>query len=174
MLIPNLLRTKNNPQDIDARLQCQLAASIATAFLLYMPQRMLVGASHGIGHQLGPMGMGHGETSCILLPAVLKYNASVNRREQDRVKEIIWSSSDEAKQVLTEAGLDQTASASEMLDVIFRKLAMPRTLKEMGVEGKEKIEIIARNSIKDACTLANPRPMDREELVMEVLEMVKE
>lgn len=26
-----------------------------------------MGASHGIGHQPGPLGVGHGETSCILL-----------------------------------------------------------------------------------------------------------
>jgi alcohol dehydrogenase class IV len=33
-----------------------------------------MGASHGIGHQLGPLGVGHGETSCVMLPYVLMWN----------------------------------------------------------------------------------------------------
>lgn len=86
MLIPNLLKTKADPQNLDARLQCQIAANIVTVCLLYVPRRMLAGASHGIGHQLGPLGVDHGHTSRVLLPAVLKYNEPLNGKEQDGAK----------------------------------------------------------------------------------------
>jgi hypothetical protein len=33
-----------------------------------------VGASHGIGHQLGPLGVGQGEASYKMLPSVLESN----------------------------------------------------------------------------------------------------
>ncbi|KAL7952182.1 hypothetical protein V8C34DRAFT_299919 [Trichoderma compactum] len=36
--------------------------------------RLGVGASHGIGHQLGTYGIGHGGTSVILMPSVHKHN----------------------------------------------------------------------------------------------------
>src|SRR5271170_3476438 len=72
LLIPGLLKTKKDPEDLDAWLQCQLAANYISIMLLFAPDILLVGASHGIGHQLGPLGVGHSQTSCILLPAVLK------------------------------------------------------------------------------------------------------
>jgi maleylacetate reductase len=38
-----------------------------------------MGASHGIGYALGAtFGIAHGHTSCIMLPAVLRYNAERN------------------------------------------------------------------------------------------------
>ena len=175
MLIANLLKTKADPNNLEARLQCQIAANICTFQFLYMPKLMLAGASHGIGHQLGPFGVGHGETSCILLPAVLEYNRVVNAKEQAVAKNLIWNSSSfGVKTLLLDAGLDQQASTlGDALDVIFRQFGMPRTLKEVGVEGQEKLDIIAKNSVNDRCTRSNPRAMDKPELVMQVLEMVK-
>jgi len=51
LLIPGLLRTKTDPNDLAARLQCQKAANYIVVMLLYLPDLLLVGASHGIGHQ---------------------------------------------------------------------------------------------------------------------------
>ena len=90
------------------------------------------------------------------------------------MKKIIWGCVPEVRQTLEAAGLnEQTSDAGDALDIIFRKLGMPRTLKEVGVEGKEKMDIIASNSVKDACCQANPRPMEDPRQIMEVLEMVK-
>lgn len=78
-LVPGLLRTKANadPTDLEksavARHECQLGVISA---LRSLHREVHLGASHGIGHMLGPFGpVGHGETSCILLPAVQKFNA---------------------------------------------------------------------------------------------------
>ena len=82
---------------------------------------LLVGASHGIGHQLGPLGVGHSETSCILLPAVLSYNARANSEKQEKVKNIIWSD-ETVVQVLKKAGLEKDESnAGDALDAEGRR-----------------------------------------------------
>lgn len=171
LLLPNLLKTKKDPLDLEARLQCQLATNYALVMLLHAPQILLAGASHGIGHQLGPLGVGHGQTSCILLPAVLSYNARENSEKQQKVKDIIWC--DEAVvEVLRTAGLEKDKSnAGDALDAVFRALGMPRTLKEVGV-GREKLDGLAENSLKDPCCVVNPIPLTKKEQVMEILEMV--
>ena len=174
LLVPGLLRTKRNPTgDLQARLDCQLAANYAMVMLKYMPGTFLAGASHGIGHQLGPLGVGHGQTSCILLPAVLKFNKKVNGEKQDKIKRILWGSP-EVREVLTgvQGGLNEEKSdAGDALDVIFRALGMPRTLKEVGVT-RDQFEVLAENSLKDPCCVVNPIPLEGKEQVLEILEMV--
>ncbi len=74
-----LLLTRHKPEETDSRLQSRLGAvDTIGAVLLGMP----MGASHGIGHQLGPLGVGHGETICILLLAVCRFNERVNSAQQ--------------------------------------------------------------------------------------------
>lgn len=171
MLLCGLLRTKKNHEDLEARLQCQLAANYILVMLLYAPEILLAGGSHGIGHQLGPMGVGHGQTSCVLLPAVLKYNKRVNGEKQEHVKRIIWGEM-EVVEVLERAGLKQENSdASDALRIVFNELGMPASLKEVGVV-REKFDVIARNSLKDPCCVVNPVPLREEAQVLEILEMV--
>ena len=171
LLIPNLLKTKAGPGDLEARLQCQLATNYVLVMLLYAPKVLLACASHGIGHQLGPLGVGHGETSCILLPAVLSYNARANSEKQEKVKDIIWSD-ETVVQVLRHAGLEKGRSnAGDALDAVFRTLGLPRTLKDVGV-GRDKLDILAENSLSDPCLEVNPVPLTDKAQVMEILEMV--
>jgi alcohol dehydrogenase class IV len=171
MLLRGLLRTKNDPSDLEARLQCQLAANYILVMLLYAPEVLLAGGSHGIGHQLGPLGVGHGQTSCVLLPAVLKYNKRVNEEKQEQVKRIIWGEK-EVVEVLEKAGLNKESSdASDALRVVFNELGMPASLKEVGV-GRDKFEVVARNSVRDPCCVANPVPLRDEAQILEILEMV--
>src|ERR1700749_4869192 len=102
------------------------------------------GASHGIGHQLGPLGVGHGQTSCILLPAVMKYNAKVNNEKQERLKDLIWQDR-VISDLLTSNGLKQQDSdLGDALDKVFRALGMPRSLKDVGV-GRDKLDALALN-----------------------------
>ena len=171
MLLRGLLRTKTDPSDLDARLQCQLAANHILVMLLYAPEVLLAGGSHGIGHQLGPLGVGHGQTSCVLLPAVLKYNKRVNEEKQEQVKRIIWGVN-EVVEVLEKAGLKkENSDASDALRVVFNKLGMPASLKDVGV-GRDKFEVVARNSLMDPCCVVNPVPLNKEAQILEILEMV--
>jgi alcohol dehydrogenase class IV len=130
-----------------------------------------LGASHGIGHQLGPLGVGHGETSCILLPAVCRYNISSNPERQGRVKEILLKEL-EVRKVLEARSLDLTADLGDILDSLFRELEMPRTLADVGFVGEENFRRLAENCVKDRWCRANPRPLTDVKQVMELLEMV--
>ena len=166
-LLPNLLITKEDPGNLEARLICQLGAKDAISAPLNMAP---MGASHGIGHQLGPLGVGHGETSCVLLPAVCKFNKPVNAEKQQQVLDILWSE-DVVVRVLNKAGLKkQTADLGDALDVIIRGLGMPRTLKDVGV-GQDKFEKLAVSSLKDRWCKTNPVPLGEKEQVMEILNM---
>ena len=166
-IVPNLLITKKDWTNEEARLKTMLGVN---SVLIILKVKILPGASHGIGHQLGPLGVGHGETSCILLPSVLKWNKTVNGDKQEKLKAIMWE--DEAiSSVLTRRGLKaESSDAGDALDAIFRELGMPRTLKEKGI-GRDKFDGLAENSLKDGCTKANPRPVKTKEDVLEILEM---
>ncbi|EME39440.1 hypothetical protein DOTSEDRAFT_75198 [Dothistroma septosporum NZE10] len=166
-IVPNLLITKDDWSNEEARLDTMLGVK---SILIILRKKILPGASHGIGHQLGPLGVGHGQTSCILLPSVMKYNAKVNGQKQQKLKQVMWSEL-AVSEVLKSRGLKEVESdAGDALDAIFRHLGMPRSLKEMDI-GKDKFEVLALNSLKDPCCTTNPIPLERKEQVLEILEM---
>lgn len=123
LLVPGLLRCKQDPHDTEARHLCQMGVIDPMAAIGH---GVPMGASHGIGHQLGPLGVGHGETSCILLPAVCKYNADRNANvgRQQKVTDILWKYP-EMQDVLNTRGLrEEEAQLSVVLDAIIRELGM--------------------------------------------------
>ena len=167
LIVPNLLITKKDWTNEEARLNCMLGVNSVTIML---KKSCLPGASHGIGHQLGPFGVGHGQTSCILLPSVMKWNYKVNGEKQEKLRKVMWSEAP-VSEVLTKRGLrEESSGAGDALDAIFRELGMPRTLKEVGV-GRDKFDALAVNSLKDPCCVVNPIPLEKEAQVLEVLEM---
>ena len=168
-LIPGLLLCKSDPSNGKARQECQLAVPYAMTFL---HKGVFPGASHGIGHMLGPLGVGHGETSCILLPAVCKWNAKqhANVERQELMTKVFWAI-DIARAKFEARGLDAgTADLGDLIDVIVRELGMPRSLEAVGV-GRDRFGDLAANSLEDKCTQANPARIDREEQVLEILDM---
>lgn len=84
--MPWLLQTKEKRNDVEPRLQCQLSVVDATAAALL---KIPMGGSDVMRHQLGPLGVGHKETSCILLPPVCISIARVNEKQQRKVLNIL-------------------------------------------------------------------------------------
>lgn len=170
-LIPGLLICKADPSNAKARHDCQLGIPYAMTFMQFLHKGAMLGASHGIGHMLGPLGVGHGETSCILLPAVCKFNAeqgaSVER--QILMANVLWDI-EVAREMFEARGLEEgKADLGDLIDAVVRELGMPRCLRDVGV-GRDRFEDLAGNSLKDRFTLANPRRIDRMEHVLEILE----
>lgn len=174
LLAPNLLRCRADPEDVEARRQCQLGVRLSMeAVRAGIP----MGGSHAIGHMLGPLGVAHGITSCVMCPAVMKYNLKHGKENpdiaarQEKVRRVLWG--DElVSETLRTAGLDeQSANLSEMLDIIIRALGMPRTLKEVGV-GRDVIPALSERTLADFWAKTNPVPLVRAEQVREILEMV--
>jgi alcohol dehydrogenase class IV len=170
LLVPALLRAHADPDghDVDARFTAQMGAleAIAAIFRVYTP----AGGSHAIGHMLGPFGVGHGETSAVLLPAVCDYNAKhgANVARQEALVDILWAI-DEFKEVGAKRGLKEgEASLGEILRALTRELGLPGTLKEVGVEG-ERVEKLAEYSLLDFWMKTNPVPLETKEQVLEVL-----
>lgn len=134
-----------------------------------------LGASHGIGHQLGLLGVGHGETSCIMLPAVCKYNArrGGNVGQQERVLAMLLGTPS-VLGALQSLGLEFPGTdLGDFLGAIIEALDLPRTLKEVNV-GRDKLELLAQHSLDDPWLKANPATIETTTQVLEILESVVE
>ena len=174
LLVPSLLRCKQDPKDLEARHKCQMAVTFA---MDNVRTGIPMGGSHAIGHQLGPLGVAHGVTSCILCPAVMKYNmrhADGNPqiiKRQQRARGILWSEPLVAE-LLNRKGLQEdTADLGDMLDVIIRELGLPRTVTELGIRS-DVFPTLAEHSLTDFWAPTNPVPLVRAEQVREILEAV--
>ena len=147
----SLRRNREKPDDLEARLSSQQAVWLAGSGLNRVPY----GASHGIGQALGAAtGVSHGYTSCILLPAVLRYNASINAERQTWVAEAMGRPGDEAPEVVGD---------------LIGDLGLPRSLRDVDVK-KADLEIVARNALGNRFVRSNPRPLESPDDVMEILE----
>jgi maleylacetate reductase len=114
------------------------------------------GASHGIGYALGAtFGVAHGHTSCVMLPAVLKWNAAVNAGRQ---------------QALSEAMGAPDRPASELVKALIAGLGQPVTLREVGIK-REHLDELARRALEYHPVKVNPRPIRTVEDVMQILEL---
>ncbi|KAF2702721.1 putative Fe-containing alcohol dehydrogenase [Pleomassaria siparia CBS 279.74] len=174
LLVPSLLMCKRDRENIEARHKCQMAVIHAMGSVrVGVP----MGGSHAIGHQLGPLGVPHGITSCIMMPAVMKYNIKHGTsnpeiaHRQSHVKSILWSDPEVSK-TLAKAGLrEETDDTGELLNAIIRALGLPRTLKELHID-KELIPELSKHALEDFWAPTNPVPLLKMEQVQEILEAV--
>ncbi|OAG43617.1 hypothetical protein AYO21_02203 [Fonsecaea monophora] len=171
LLVRGLLKLRREPQDREARLETQFGSVLAMDGLC---RGVHLGASHAIGHELGTMNVAHGHTSCVLCPTVMKYNASVNGHRQQRALNALWSDPYIRETLETRCNLTQSSTdLGDVLDALFRQFGMPRTLKEVGVEGQEKLTDLARKCLEDPWCRTNPIPLVTEEQVMKILKLVE-
>lgn len=151
MLAQSLRRNKHAPDDLGARLDSQLGVWLATTGLGRVPW----GASHGIGHQLGAVaGVPHGYCTCVMLPAVLRWNKSINAPQQEKVAHALGRSGVEAADAVAE---------------LIADLGLPPRLREVGVK-REHFDAIAAGALTNLFVRQNPRPVQRREDVLEILE----
>ena len=145
---------KRDPSDLAARLDCQIGAWIS---MIGIVSGTRMGASHAIGHVLGgSASVPHGYTSCIMMPAVLAYNAEVNADRQAEISTALGAAD---------------KPASEVLDRFISGLGLPRRLRDVGVK-HEDLQRIATNCMLDDWTFSNPRPIHAAQEVMPILESV--
>ena len=151
LLVEGLARVKADPEDLDARLKCQVGAWQSMISII---GGVPMGASHAIGHILGgTCDVPHGYTSCVMSPYVLAWNAEHDDSRQHRTREIL--------------GGDH-ATASEALDSFIRKLGMPRRLSEVGVD-ETRFQQVAEYTLLDIWGRTNPRPVKSADDILEIL-----
>jgi maleylacetate reductase len=144
---------KRSPRDPAPRLEAQIGMWQAIAPLA---AGVPTGASHGIGYVLGStFGVAHGHTSCVMLPAVLRWNAEVNVARQGALSEAMGRPGRPAWELVKDliAGLDQ-----------------PVTLRAVGLN-REDLDEVARRALGYHPVKVNPRPIEGSADVMAILEL---
>ena len=153
LLASGLPRVKAQPKDLAARLDCQLGAWLSMGPL---SSGVPMGASHGIGYVLGAeFGVPHGYTSCIMLPAVMRWNKPANRDRQA---------------LISAAMLQAGSDAGDVLDSLIRGLGMPRSLGAVKI-GRDNFQRIAVQAMATPWVPRNPRPIGGPDQVREILEL---
>lgn len=154
-LISQYLRTAvENGKNLEAREQMAYAEFLAgMAF-----NNASLGYVHAMAHQLGGVyDLPHGVCNALLLPHVEAFNVQTSA---DRLSDVA------AAMGVNTSGLTAEAGAKACL-VAIRKLAadigIPASLSELGVK-REDIPLLARNALKDACGLTNPRQASQAEI----------
>ncbi len=151
LLTTGLARVKADPNDLDARLDCQIGSWLSMAPIA---TGVPMGASHGIGYVLGAVfDVPHGHTSCIMLPSVMRWNKTANA---DRQK-------------LVSAAMGQPdADAGDLLDAFIAGLDMPRSLGAVNI-GPEHYTRISEQAMGTPWIPRNPRKIDGPAQVREIL-----
>src|SRR5450631_2216362 len=151
MLTQGLTRVKQNPGDLDARMDCQIGTWLSMGPL---SAGVPMGASHGIGYVLGAVyDVPHGYTSCVMLPSVMRWNMTANAERQALVAA-----------AMGHPGKD----AADLLDDFIRSLGMPRSLQDVRV-GPEHFDRIAEQAMGTPWIPRNPRKIDSPAQVREIL-----
>ncbi|MGY3603370.1 MULTISPECIES: iron-containing alcohol dehydrogenase [unclassified Bradyrhizobium] len=151
MLAQALPQVKADATDIDARLDCQIGTWLSTGPLA---SGVPMGASHGIGYVLGAeFDVPHGYTSCVMLPAAMRWNKSANAERQAQVAA-----------AMGHPGQD----AGDVLDNFIRGLGLPRSLQDVRI-GPEHFDHIAAQAMKTPWVPRNPRAIAGPEQVREIL-----
>jgi maleylacetate reductase len=141
LLITSLPKVFESPNDIGARLDCMKGAWLS---ILGPASGVKAGASHGMGHALGgTAGMPHGETSCVMLPHVLRYNAPVNGDRQAVIAAAVGS---------------PTTPLADIVAALISRLALPTRLRDAGVQEKV-MAAVAEAALHDPLLASNPRPI---------------
>jgi len=120
----------------------------------------LLGITHSMAHKVGAVfGIPHGCANAIFLPYVIAYNRKAcEERYADiaRYLELDGKTNEEL-----------VDSFIALIDNLNNKLDIPHSMQEYGIEESEfneNLEFIAHNAVLDACTGANPREIDDENM----------
>jgi maleylacetate reductase len=152
MLAQSLPRVKSDPSDISARSDAQIATWLSVA-------GEEAGASTGASHVIGRLlslhaNVPHGLTSCVLLPAVMRWNVTANEERQKRIVNALGR-------------LERTAG--DAIDSLIAQLGLPRRLRDVNVNS-DILSDIARMAFDTPAIRANPRRVSSPTDVLEILQ----
>jgi maleylacetate reductase len=153
LLARGLPRVKTDPGNLAARLDSQIGSWLSMGPLA---SGVPMGASHGIGYVLGAVfDIPHGHTSCIMLPAVMRWNKPVNAERQALVAAAMGHPGEDA---------------GDVLDAFIAGLGMPRSLGAVKI-GADSFARMAEDAMNTPWVPRNPRPIVDPAQVREILEL---
>ena len=117
-----------------------------------------LGYVHAMAHQLGGFyNLPHGVCNAVLLPVVQEFNASA----------VPYRFVDVAEAMDVEFGSDPKDAPAAVIAAIrqlSKDVGIPKNLEALGAK-PEDFDVLAANTLKDACGFTNPRPADHAEIV---------
>lgn len=135
-----LRRYPEDPADLDGRLDAQMGAWLAATSI----RRTEYGASHGLGHALGAdAGVPHGITSCVLLPTVMRYNASACPAQMAEIAAALG---------------DPARPAADQVEALIAGLGLPTRIGQLGLS-RDRLALIAQKGMANPWVHSNPRPI---------------
>lgn len=155
-----LRAAKADPTDLDAR-----AAGQVGAWMSYFGEMNLtLGLSHAVGHQLGAQfAIQHGVTSCIVLPAVIRYLAPVSAERLRLVAAALGAD------VAALSPAEAAEAAARAVEALVAELGLPSRLSQVGVE-RSAFPGLAAAVMQDLVLAGSPRPVTDPAQVIELLE----
>jgi alcohol dehydrogenase len=155
MVTDNLARTIEDPYGMDARTamaQASLEAGLAFT-------NAILGAAHAMSHQVGGLlDLPHGVINGILLPHVIRFNASTDAGPFVDIARSLGL--DEHRGTPEEAAL----AVADRVEQLAREVGVPPGLGALGVR-EQDLDRLARFALRDACMSTNPRTASHRQMV---------
>ncbi len=163
MVFEYLPRAYKDGSDKEARekmhnASCMAGMAFANAFL---------GINHSLAHKLGSeFHISHGRSNAILLPYVIRYNATKPTKFSAFPKYKSFVADKKYAEIARYLGLkaktaeEGVASLIDAVNKLLVELNIPRTIAECGVSEKDftaAVDKLALDAFDDQCTPANPR-----------------
>ncbi|SEU26026.1 iron-containing alcohol dehydrogenase [Paenibacillus sp. NFR01] len=155
LIFGNLARTVKNGHDIEAREQMVYAIFLGgMAF-----NNAGLGYVHAMAHQLGGVyDLPHGVCNAMLLPYVEEENAKYVPEKFRSIAKAI------GLQVAGKTDQECAAFVIESIKALSKEVGIPEKLSELGVDEVD-LDLLAENSMKDACAPGNPFIPTKEEVI---------
>ena len=166
--LPNAF--ENGEKDVVAREKMHNASTIAgMAFT-----NAFLGVCHSLAHKIGAeFHLAHGRINAILLPYVIRYNASRPTKFVSFPKYEYFIADEKYANIAKKLGLkaytveEGVSSLIAKVKELNKFLGIPSSFKDAGIDETEfmsKVDILADRAFEDQCTTANPRVPLVEEL----------
>jgi len=135
LLSRGLPRVKADPSDLEARLDCQIGSWLSMAPLA---AGVPMGASHGIGYVLGAeFDVPHGYTSCVMLPAVMRWNPDPDDVQRSVIK-LVLTLVELIRKLMERQAIrrmdERTLTAAETEAVGKALMEIERTIRDIGTQ----------------------------------------
>ena len=163
LVFKNLREAYNNGTNKQAREKMHNASTIAgMAFT-----NAFLGINHSLAHKLGAeFHLPHGRLNAILLPYVIKYNATKPTKFVSFPKYEYFIADQKYAEISRKMGFDAStvekgvSSLIREIQKLNSDLNIPSSFKDAGISEKEfleKVDMLADRAFEDQCTTANPR-----------------
>lgn len=143
-LFEYLPRAKAEPDNLEVRLQCQLAAWMS----FFGPASIRLGLSHRLGRCMGATyDVPHGVTSCINLPQVMRAKAATEAARLASMARVLNLVANGA------SDYDAAVAAAEAVAGLVRQLDLPSRLRDVKIP-EDALKDIAHAAVGDSPQLA--------------------